>query len=854
MINQNIENVLFNPYKTGFRADIPKNNYAEIVPENSPTTVDERDIELPDMYYMPENYKKDKGVLDTIKKFDLFGIIKAWTEHPLLMVGTCTGMSLAIDAFDKSCSKEYEKSIVGKAAKLGDNIEQSNVIKNETSQKVLKGIKKAWNKTKNFAMKNDVINAMFTTPSQPEWANPKDELKHTNYRIVNKFKELVSLMDMMPAEKGTGETVRKSFAIKDLALDKNEIEELKKIYNVEKLSEAPKEEVPYRVILKRIGKSEQEISDILSGSNVSESVAEELFKKSGLTREEMYAIMHDDSGETIELVKKASKNLRGTKINHGKIVLPGSRQPFANVEGFENIYNRAYSLTDGAKTKTGRFMSKLVQKIHRAFTWGNQKTGVMLLVAPMFMEVILNTHKAEKDEKIGTAVSGSFNAVSWVFTFPIALRMIYAFGGIQYAGMGKEKVETYRKLVNEFNEKVSTNAFKDINEYRTAKKALKKQLKNLRSVKNQNLLTETLRGISKFSKADLLKIESFKGGSASANFLRKLPNLIKDYVIYAPGRILIFMLVGVSLVDKVINKILSKIFGTAYDGMKDEEMKDAKEKQEEYTINNLRTRLVEIEKDKLYPSKSVDLKNAVNNKSIKQRTPESMIELAMLNEKNENNKISENAGSENIETEYAAEIQNDNTQGESIVADNTTDITNNELQQENNEQQIAIKPGNEEPLVPEVIEQGNQLPASVNETEPNVTEPIAENLAEPKNIIPTLANDIKPENTEPIAANVIEPEYQGIMPLPTNKKSEELPLVPTKNVKNYDKYTYIPSSENILSKETPAMATNKYIPSQVGIKINKFFDNSAVEAAIRRSNLAEQRALKILAGNFDNIG
>ena len=853
MINQNIENVLLNPYNTGFRADAPKNNYAGTLPVNIPTAVDEGDIELPDMYYMPENYKKEKGVLDTVKKFDLFGIIKAWTEHPLLMVGTCAGMSLAIDAFDKSCEKEYEKSIVGKAAKLGDNIEQSNAIKNETSQKALKGIKKVWNKTKNFAMKNDVIYSMFKTPSQPEWSAPKDELKHTNYRIVNKFKELVSLMDMMPAERGAGQAVRKSFAIKDLALDKNEIDELKKIYNVEKLSEAPKEEIPYRVILKRIGKSEQEISEILSGSNVSESVADELFKKSGLTREEMYAIMHDDSGETIELVKKASKNLRGTKINNGKIVLPGSRQPFANVEGFENIYNRAYSLTDGAKTKTGRFMSKLVQKIHRAFTWGNQKTGVMLLVAPMFMEVILNTHKAEKDEKVGTAVSGLFNAVSWVFTFPIALRMIHAYGGIQYAGMGKEKVETYRKLVNEFNEKVSTNAFKDINEYRTAKKALKKQLKNLRSVKNQNLLTETLRGISKFSKADLLKIESFKGGSATANFLRKLPNLIKDYVIYAPGRILIFMLVGVSLVDKIINKILSKIFGTAYDGMKDDEMEEAKEKQEEYTINNLRTRLVEIEKDKLNPSKSVELKNAVNNSSIKQRTPESMLELAMLNEKNVNNEISENANAENIEPEYAAEIHN-NTQDKPIAEDNITDIANNELRQENNEQQAVIEPKQEEPPVPEVIAPANLLPAAVNETETNVPEHITANMAEPENIIPTPVNEIMPENTEPIAANVLEPKNQRIMPLPLAKNIEELPFAPAKTVKNYDNYTYIPSSENILNKETPAMATNKYIPSQVGIKINKFFDNSALEAAIRRSNRAEQRALKILAGNFDNIG
>ena len=66
-----------------------------------------------------------------------------------------------------------------------------------------------------------------------------------------------------------------------------------------------------------------------------------------------------------------------------------------------------------------------------------------------------------------------------------------------------------------------------------------------------------------------------------------------------------------------------------------------------------------------------------------------------------------------------------------------------------------------------------------------------------------------------------------------------------------DNYTYIPSSENVLKDETKETDTAKYIPSQLGAKFNKTFDNSGLEAALKRADRAEQRALQTLAGNFN---
>ena len=95
-------------------------------------------------------------------------------------------------------------------------------------------------------------------------------------------------------------------------------------------------------------------------------------------------------------------------------------------------------------------------------------------------------------------------------------------------------------------------------------------------------------------------------------------------------------------------------------------------------------------------------------------------------------------------------------------------------------------------------------------------------------------------------------------PNTTNEKTEEyLPqsevLKETKQIK-VDNYTYIPSSENIFAnKKKNEEQVKKYIPSQIGAKFTKTFDNSGLTKALRRADLAEQKAVQILAGNFNGI-
>jgi hypothetical protein len=68
-----------------------------------------------------------------------------------------------------------------------------------------------------------------------------------------------------------------------------------------------------------------------------------------------------------------------------------------------------------------------------------------------------------------------------------------------------------------------------------------------------------------------------------------------------------------------------------------------------------------------------------------------------------------------------------------------------------------------------------------------------------------------------------------------------------------DNYTYIPSQENVLKKATDPAKADKYIPSQVGTKFTKTYDNSGLQKALDKADRAEKQAIEILNGKFPGI-
>ena len=314
--------------------------------------------------------------------------------------------------------------------------------------------------------------------------------------------------------------------------------------------------------------------------------------------------------------------------------------------------------------------------------------------------------------------------------------------------------------------------------YWKAKRDLNKKLRKMRGdVKNQNLLTKMLRGISRFSKSDLVKLESYKNNSSIGNFVRKIPNLMKDYVIFGPGRFILFLFGGAALADKLIEKTTAKLFGKGYDEYKDKEMLEAKEKQEEFTMNDLRARMVELYNAKQNPATDEKAEEAkmINTDYVNKTVPESMQKLAQKSD-------------------------------EVVDSESYMNLKENEA----------------------VAQEKSITKSDIEEDVSKSTSPINENIQPKSDVTQMIMPVIKKGENK------------------TNHNAEN--KVPVE--KKYDNYTYIPSSENVLKNADNSPQVNKYIPAQTAIKINKVFDNSGLEAAIKRANRAEQRAINTLAGNF----
>ena len=97
-------------------------------PVQSEKTIDLSQVQIPDLYYTPEDSFQQQGFKETLKKADVMGLIYPWVAHPFMMLGTCAGLAYGVDKFSKACSGDYEKSLLGKAAKFGDSVENSKFV------------------------------------------------------------------------------------------------------------------------------------------------------------------------------------------------------------------------------------------------------------------------------------------------------------------------------------------------------------------------------------------------------------------------------------------------------------------------------------------------------------------------------------------------------------------------------------------------------------------------------------------------------------------------------------------------------------------------------------------------------
>lgn len=890
-------------------------------------------VQLPYMYESALSNKPEESLKEKIKKFDMMGLVWPWFENPLAMLGIFAALSMGVEKFTKACDGEYSKSILGKTANLGDKIEKSSVVQSKPFQSFLKFCQKGIDKVSQVFKNSDLVNAVKSTPTRPELGLVKDELLTMKQRLVHEFKNIARTLKL---------TQDGFVPLESLGASKKELDYVKKLFSGIDL---PEEKLSNALQLKNLGLADDVIKDIVEKSDSTAIVKSKTLEKLGLSADKLKEIVerkHIDQ-EDVKLVKDACLKGRGIKIGDGEYKLLGKFQPFKRNITIEEISNKMRSMTlnDGAKTKTGKAFATLIQKFHRGLTFGNGKLGILFWVTPMLYETVKDVVNAEPREKLSTAAYGAIESVSWVFTFPLALTIMHHLTGMKYAGMGPEKVEQYRTLIKDFNEKVTNGTFKNKAEYDKALKILKKGadgksgLEALKKVEGQTLITKMFRKIASFITMDLEAIKTYNDKNLLTTIANKIPHFFKALG-GVPMRLMIWVAISMGVLGTAISKGVKFLFGNYYDRFKDEEHEALKKEQKKHFKEDLYKRLQEIQLNNMQKGESFENLGLVADSNINTYAANSNLNNIPMKSVNSFKQNSNDAKSDKrVEQEFKSIPVPEPRKFELLSHDNEEIFVG----EENPTPTIVPQPN--EIIMNKASADFEQKPLVSNE---NLDSTLALNEKEfaqnikinNANIVKdaegqTLAKEIKSDsfvenvnNRQNIEKNLKEEELNqnldnqakakiGKNNVKANKKSKvidsnkndlknkqkvqeqavaerqfvkednvsaienPLPVYPLSNMnqqmqnadsytyvpqtkavvppmkeKSVDNYTYIPSSNNVLNKkeEKSNNIATKYIPSQLGANIPKTFDNSGLDAALRRADLAEHKALQVLAGDF----
>jgi hypothetical protein len=688
-------------------------------------------VRIPE-YYVPNTRKSIKETLEEnpLYSMGIKGFFGPLIDHPIASVLTWFGCGFLLDKYTAACGGEYDKSLLKKVTNFGDRIENSKFVQSKPVQSVLGLFKRGGEKSGNILGKSSILRAIWKTPTIPEWEMVKSEMLPQRQRILHDF-SLITKELHLEDENGFAK-------LNKLALNKEEKSLLKNIADFANTEEKASSYIQ----LKRLGLNEKEIKSIVSASDGGVArTKQEILKALGNKDANWIKSIHADTignTEIINEVQDACKKV-GSKVR----ISMGEYKPFGHdigiftaptkrIVGCDSVFNRLFSLTkDGAKTATGRFMSRFMQMVHRGLTFGGGKLGVLLFIAPAFVETAINVHKAEPNQKIGTGVSNLVNHISWVFTFPFALQIMHHICGAKYAGMDETTIQQIREKVSAINKKNKLNGtesggFANYAEWKAERDSVNKFIKENSKVEGQKWYTKAVRKLAGWLTPDLGKVDAYNTGNIITKKFSQMRNLPRN-LFGVPVRLLIFGFLAMGALDSILNKSIKLIFGDSYDSMKEEEIKDAKKEQKKFLKEDLTDRLYEAQRRKMA------------------------------------NKVRVNQNAQK------------NSYGNSL-AHHGAGVNNS--------------------AIPQVQ-----------------------------------AQSVDNYSYIPSQQNIIKTEAKG----------------------KADSYTYLPSQNSVIKSQKGEKSENtrSYIPSQAAANISKTWDNSGVQSTLNRADRAEQRALKVLAGNFE---
>ena len=527
-------------------------------------------------------YVRGGQSVDTTPQTDTFNKPeeKKGPSMPLVMFLTWLGLNKTTDFYNKLCTNDdYNKTIVGRMGNFGDKI-APKIGKSKTYTSLMAHLGSFKSSVKNYINSKPMLYAMFNTATKPENEMVKGFMKTQIAEDVDEaVRTLNGYIDELPK------------TLKEAGATKDEIKALKAKYGTNIFGQIKnKKRAIQELQFNRIGAAPNFIDTLGNDKELIKKTLQEMKVKHLGLEPDTYKDVLANPSKNLKIIREACKRGgKNAKAFFGRYSwIPGLGFFTKRSTNLSMSYNKL-STEFKHTTKLGKALAKSSKLFMRGLTFGGGKIG-SIMVAFGLGTAICNAFKAPKEQKVGTAVAGGVEAVSWIASMPLAVSIMHGINGLANTGLSKMQVGRYRVALRNFNKQVAAGVFKDEAAYKTALEAVNK----LREVKvPQGKITKGLSKLGHFLSIALENPKPFqeatktlKGGAKMSaigrNIKRYLPLIGKNAVGY-PLRFALYALVFSPIVDKVISSATSAIFGKPYEPEETEEGKEAEKNEQQTT-------------------------------------------------------------------------------------------------------------------------------------------------------------------------------------------------------------------------------------------------------------------------------
>ena len=527
-------------------------------------------------------YVRGGQSVDTTPQTDTFNKPeeKKGPSMPLVMLLTWLGLNKTTDMYNKLCTNDdYNKTIVGRMGNFGDKI-APKIGKSKTYTSLMAHLGSFKSSVKNYINSKPMLYAMFNTATKPENEMVKGFMKTQIAEDVDEaVKTLNGYIDELPK------------TLKEAGATKDEIKALKAKYGTNIFGQIKnKKRAIQELQFNRIGAAPNFIDTLGNDKELIKKTLQEMKIKHLGLEPDTYKNVFANPEKNLKIIREACKRGgKNAKAFFGRYSwIPGLGFFTKRSTNLSMSYNKL-STEFNHTTKLGKALAKSSKLFMRGLTFGGGRIG-SIMVALGLGTAICNAFKAPKEQKVGTAVAGGVEAVSWIASMPLAVSIMHGVNGLANTGLSKMQVGRYRVALKNFNKQVAAGVFKDEAAYKTALEAVNK----LKEVKvPQGKITKGLSKLGHFLSIALENPKPFqeatktlKGGAKISaigrNIKRYLPLIGKNAVGY-PLRFALYALVFSPIVDKVISSATSAIFGKPYEPEETEEGKEAEKNEQQTT-------------------------------------------------------------------------------------------------------------------------------------------------------------------------------------------------------------------------------------------------------------------------------